>query len=88
MVLLKNRDFVQVNTLEEARRIRKDVKEIIDLGEILIPFGEFVENNAILPQASYSYEWWVQELEEKAGCMGDDGKHRMLYQKNWGIRLI
>jgi len=87
MVLLKNGDFVQVNTLEEARRIRKDVKEIIDLGEILIPFGEFVENNAILPQASYSYEWWIQELEEKAGCMGDDGKAQDAVSKKLGHQV-
>ena len=66
MVLLDNGDFLQVNSLDEAKKIRKRVKEIIDLGEILIPFGEFVENNAILPPASYCYEWWIQELEEKA----------------------
>lgn len=72
MVLLRNGDFVQVNALEEADTVKSEVKEVIDLGEILIPFGEFVENNAILPQASYSYEWWVQELEEKIGCKSDD----------------
>ena len=72
MVLLRNGDFVQVNTLEEADRVKNEVKEVIDLGEILIPFGEFVENNAILPQASYCYEWWIQELEEKIGCESDD----------------
>jgi DNA polymerase II large subunit len=41
------------------------IQEIIDAGEILIPFGEFLENNAVLPNASYSYEWWLQELQEK-----------------------
>jgi len=45
------------------------VKEIIDAGEILIPFGEFLENNAILPNASFSYEWWIQELQEKLGIL-------------------
>ncbi|KAA0000843.1 MAG: DNA polymerase II large subunit [Thermoplasmata archaeon] len=66
MVLLDNGDFVQVNSVEEAKKIAHRVKEIVDLGEILIPFGEFVENNAILPPASYCYEWWIQELREKA----------------------
>ena len=73
MVLLRNGDFIQVDTPEEAKRVRGDIREIIDLGEILIPFGEFVENNAILPRSSYCYEWWVQELEEAAGCTDDDG---------------
>jgi len=67
MVLLKNGDFIKVEDVETAKRIRKDVKEIIDLGEILVPFGEFAENNAILPPASYCHEWWIQELEEKNG---------------------
>lgn len=67
LVLLKNGDFVQVKSLAEADRVRKHVQEIIDLGEILIPFGEFVENNALLPPASYCYEWWVQEVQEKMG---------------------
>ncbi len=66
MVLLDNGDFIQVNSSEEAINIRHRVKEIIDLGEILVPFGEFAENNAILPPASFCFEWWIQELEEKA----------------------
>ena len=66
MVLLDNGDFIQVNSLEEAKKIRNRVVEIVDLGEILVPFGEFAENNAILPPASFCYEWWIQELEEKA----------------------
>ena len=65
LVLLKNGDFIKVDSVELAKEIRNEVKEIIDLGEILIPFGEFAENNAILPQASYCHEWWIQELEEK-----------------------
>lgn len=66
MVLLDNGDFIQINSSEEAKEIRHRVKEIIDLGEILVPFGEFAENNAILPPASFCFEWWIQELEEKA----------------------
>ncbi|RLF43875.1 MAG: DNA polymerase II large subunit, partial [Thermoplasmata archaeon] len=49
LVLLKNGDFVQVNDVEEAKRVKDDVSLIVDLGEILIPFGEFMENNVILP---------------------------------------
>ncbi|MDD3493407.1 MAG: DNA polymerase II large subunit [Candidatus Thermoplasmatota archaeon] len=67
LVLLNNGDFVQVQSLTEADRVKNHIREIIDLGEILIPFGEFVENNAILPQASYCHEWWIQEVQEKMG---------------------
>jgi len=72
LVLLKNGDFVQVNDVEEAKRVKDDVSLIVDLGEILIPFGEFMENNAILPDASYVYEWWIQELQSRLGISIDN----------------
>jgi len=64
LLLLNNNNLVQVNTLQEAKNIRNQVKEIIDVGEILIPFGEFAENNANLLPSSYCYEWWIQDLQE------------------------
>jgi DNA polymerase II large subunit len=65
IVLLQNGDLIQIN---DVKSIRNDVKKIIDLGEILVPFGEFIENNSILPDASYAYEWWVQELQNMVRC--------------------
>jgi DNA polymerase II large subunit len=66
IVLLQNGDLLQINDVKD---IRSDVKKIIDLGEILIPFGEFIENNALLPDSSYVYEWWVQELQHVLHCL-------------------
>jgi DNA polymerase II large subunit len=66
IVLLQNGDLVQIN---DVKNIRNDIKKIIDLGEILVPFGEFIENNAYLPDSSYVYEWWVQELQTAVGCL-------------------
>jgi len=67
IVLLQNGDLVQVNDANDVEKY--DVKKIIDLGEILIPFGEFIENNAILPKSSYVYEWWVQDLQKVTNCL-------------------
>ena len=61
IVLLKNGDLVQINSIND---LRSDIKTIIDLGEILIPYGEFIENNALLADASYVYEWWIQDLQK------------------------
>jgi len=66
IVLLQNGDLIQINDVKD---LRKDVSKIIDLGEILIPFGEFIENNALLPNASYVYEWWVQDLQKSLNCL-------------------
>ncbi|MEA2055333.1 MAG: DNA polymerase II large subunit, partial [Candidatus Thermoplasmatota archaeon] len=61
IVLLQNGDLIQIN---DVKHVRNDVEKIIDLGEILIPFGEFIENNSLLPDSSYVYEWWVQDLQK------------------------
>ncbi|MCA1818478.1 MAG: DNA polymerase II large subunit, partial [Halobacteriales archaeon] len=69
-VLLHNGSLVRVRTVEEARELRPAVREIVDVGEILIPFGEFAENNASLPRSSWVWEWWAQE-HAKAGGVPD-----------------
>ncbi|MEA3457325.1 MAG: DNA polymerase II large subunit, partial [Candidatus Thermoplasmatota archaeon] len=67
IILLQNGDLVQVN---DAKSVKKyNVKKIIDIGEILIPFGEFIENNALLPNSPYVYEWWVQDLQKSINCL-------------------
>ncbi len=71
IVLLKNGDLVQCNTAAEAKEIRKMISEIVDTGEVLIPFGEFCENNHFLVPCGYPIEWHKLELE-KHGELPDD----------------
>ena len=72
IVLLENGDVVQVNSPAEALAVKGKVKEIIDVGEILIPFGEFVENNHLLMPAGYSLEWHREELLTKTRSLPVD----------------
>ncbi|MDI6917125.1 MAG: DNA polymerase II large subunit [Thermoplasmatales archaeon] len=72
VVLLKNGDLIQVNSTDNALKIKDNVKEIVDLGEILISYGEFLENNHPLMQGSYCSEWWEQELEKAVGKIPED----------------
>ncbi|GFO97972.1 DNA polymerase II large subunit [groundwater metagenome] len=65
-VRLFNGDVLRVDTAQDALRIRPSVQRILDIGEILINFGDFLENNHPLVPSSYCYEWWVQELAAKA----------------------
>ena len=44
-VVLKNGNFSRLDDYAEAKNLANEVKEIVDLGEILLPFGEFIENN-------------------------------------------
>ena len=70
-VLLKNGDLVQCNTAAEAKEVRPMISEITDCGEILIPFGEFCENNHFLVPCGYPIEWHKLELK-KHGELPDD----------------
>ncbi len=64
-VRLFNGDVLRVDTVQEAIRIRPSVQKILDIGEILINYGDFLENNHPLVPSSYCYEWWIQELAAK-----------------------
>ncbi len=66
IVLLENGDLIGVNSITQAKKLNGKIKKIIDLGEILVPFGEFIENNHVLMPAAYSIEWYVEELRVKS----------------------
>ncbi|MFC4552159.1 MULTISPECIES: DNA polymerase II large subunit [Halorussus] len=62
-VKLANGDVRRIDDPAEALEVRNGVEAILDLGEYLVNFGEFVENNHPLAPASYTFEWWRQDLE-------------------------
>ena len=41
------------------------IEKILHLGDILISYGDFVENNAELVPSGYVEEIWIEELQEK-----------------------
>jgi DNA polymerase II large subunit len=72
IVLLENGDLIQANTIAEAFEVREHVKEIVDVGEILIPYGEFVENNHFLMPSGFTLEWYREELRSRVSSLPDD----------------
>ncbi|WP_262179148.1 DNA polymerase II large subunit [Haloarcula laminariae] len=62
-VRLANGDVRRIDDVETAREIGNGVEKILDLGEYLVNYGEFVENNHPLAPASYTVEWWEQDFE-------------------------
>ncbi|WP_440772443.1 DNA polymerase II large subunit [Natronorubrum sp. DTA28] len=63
-VKLANGDVRRIDDPEEALEIRNGVEKILDTGEYLVNYGEFVENNHPLAPASYVYEWWIQDMAD------------------------
>jgi DNA polymerase II large subunit len=47
--------------------LKAHINKILDLGEILISYGEFLENNRSLAPASYTFEWWAADLNKVGG---------------------
>ncbi|MGM5484599.1 MAG: DNA polymerase II large subunit, partial [Nanobdellota archaeon] len=64
IVKLEDGSVVRVNSDEKAREVRKQVEEVLYLGDILANFGDFSENNHNLVPAGYCPEWWALELEK------------------------
>ncbi len=62
-VKLANGDVRRIDDPEEALTVRNGVEKIIDAGEYLVNYGEYVENNHPLSPASYTVEWWRGDLD-------------------------
>jgi DNA polymerase II large subunit len=69
IVRLDDGRVIQVPTVEQAERIRPHVSKILYLGDMLISYGDFLENNAQLPPASFVEEIWGQQLHSKLPTM-------------------
>ena len=64
IVKLKNGNVIYLKSVEEAKKVRKDVKEILYLGDLLINYGDFLNRNHKLIPAGFVEEWWVLYIEK------------------------
>ena len=64
-VRLSNGDVLRIDTIEDALKFGPQVERILDVGEMMVSFGEFLENNHNLIPPSYCHEWWMLEGGEK-----------------------
>ncbi|MFC5971496.1 DNA polymerase II large subunit [Halomarina salina] len=62
-VKLANGDVRRIDDPEEALELRNGIVSILDVGEYLVNYGEFIENNHQLAPSSYVVEWWEQDLD-------------------------
>jgi DNA polymerase II large subunit len=71
-VRLCSGDVVRIDDEKTAIELHSQIEYIIDIGEILINYGDFLENNHPLVPSSYCYEWWGQEYEKITGNIPDE----------------
>lgn len=65
IVKLKDGSVKRLNTQEMAKKYTNEIDTILHLGDLLISYGEFSENNHILVPNGYCEEEWALELIEK-----------------------
>ncbi len=72
IVRLRDGSVIKIDDPEQARELAGSVEKILHLGDVLIGFGEFLENNHKLLPSAWVEEWWYSLLREKAKEMGID----------------
>ncbi len=75
-VLTKDGSVMRVTTAAQAEGVHDTLAKIIDLGDVLISYGDFLENNKALLPSPYVAEWWVQDL--RRALAGIPGASEML----------
>jgi len=63
IVRLKSGEVLQLHSEAEALKIKNKVEKILFLGDVLITFGDFLQNNHPLMPSGYCEEWWAQEVK-------------------------
>lgn len=64
VVELDDGSVIIVDNKRKIKRIANKIKKILWLGDILISYGDFLENNYQLIKSPYVEEWWFQDLQE------------------------
>ncbi|AGI47433.1 DNA polymerase, archaeal type II, large subunit [Thermoplasmatales archaeon BRNA1] len=80
-VLLKNGDLVYCDRKEDYLAVKEQVAEVVDNGEILVPFGEFCENNHVLVPCGYCTEWHEEEIKAANGGTLPDNWRDPIYEE-------
>ena len=70
-VKLYNGTVIRIDSYETALIHQNDIDEILDLGEILVNYGDFLGNNHPLIPSPYVHEWWTQDFAEAAARLNE-----------------
>ena len=60
--ILKDGSFRRYDDAASFRKDKAKVASIWDNGELVLGYGEFMENNKNLVPAGYSHDWWAADL--------------------------
>ena len=87
IVKLNDGSVMKIETLSQAKSIASMITKILYLGDILISYGDFLENNSQLLPSSYVEEIWALELENKL-TNTDPNSYSKIFESKRLIELI
>ncbi|MBI2124199.1 DNA polymerase II large subunit, partial [Candidatus Pacearchaeota archaeon] len=64
IVRMNNDSVRKLKDIRQAKEMSKDICEIIYLGDLLVPYGDFLNRNHILMPCGYTQEQWLLELRK------------------------
>ncbi len=67
IVKLDDGSVKQLKTYEEAIRVYPSISEILYLGDLLVPYGDFLNRNHPLEAQGYIEQYWLAELIKAGG---------------------
>lgn len=70
VVKLKDGSVMNVEDLKMAESIRNEVDKVLFLGDMLVSYGDFLENNVRLVPSGYVEEWWCHDLKSSLDKYG------------------
>lgn len=90
IVKLEDGRVLAVRTVEQAEQLRARLQKILYLGDMLVSYGDFLENNAQLPPASYVEEVWALQLRAKLleGATADVDRERLVQLSERPLELV
>ncbi len=70
VVKLTNGSVVRLPDPRQAERLLETIDKVLFLGDILVGFGEFLENNRPLLPSGFVEEWWQELVKLEAATHG------------------
>src|SRR5213083_3048895 len=74
VVRMMDGSVVRIDNPSEARAVKDRIDRILFLGDLIVGYGEFLENNRTLVPSGFVEEWWSQLLAEKLKTFEDDSR--------------
>ncbi|MFH0848263.1 MAG: DNA polymerase II large subunit [archaeon] len=65
VVRLGDGSVVRVSSVEQANQLSKSIEAILFVGDLLVAYGEFLENNRLLAPSGFVEEWWAEIVEAR-----------------------